>query len=97
VRFNTGKLNAIKRESFKNASDLVFIEIFNTKIGEIKSMAFEGAINLREVSLRQCEVGRIDENAFVGLKNLEKIRLTGSKFDKKIFLNILSKSVTIEN
>lgn len=93
INFNTGRLYSIEESSFKDARDLVYIEIFNSKIAEISAKAFKGATYLREISLRQCSVDKIDKNAFADLPNLKKIKIKGTKFDNYFFLHNLPKSV----
>jgi hypothetical protein len=93
VNFNTGKLYFINSSSFKNARDLSYFEVFNTKIGKISSEAFKGANNLETISIRQCSVGTIAGDAFVGLPNLKRLKLKGTRFEDMKFLENLPSSV----
>jgi hypothetical protein len=93
LRIHSSSFNVIGKESFKLATGLKYLEFFNTTISEITPKAFKNAGELVEITFEDCQVQDIAEDAFVGLQKLKKIKITGSKFNNKDFLDNLPKSV----
>lgn len=95
VQFYGGSLKRLSKTSFKDASGLRFVNMWNSTINEISSDVFKGATQLEELTFENCAIGKVAKDAFSGANNLKQLKLVGSTYPNTKFLLNLPDTVKV--
>lgn len=95
VQFYGGSLERLSKASFKDASGLKFLNIWNSTINEISSDVFKGATQLEELTFENCAIGEVAKDAFSGASSLKQLKLVGSTHPNTKFLLNLPDTVKV--
>jgi len=99
LRLNQLELKAIRKEDFKAAEHLMYLDMEKMQIREIESQAFQLAVNLVEVAIIKSKIAKFSVDAFSGLTKLKKIDLKDcgvATFSEAFFDNLPSSVKTLE-